>query len=75
MDMIWTVINSQPKPKIVVLDCFFFFARGHSILKKNDSFAKPSNCRTRPSYFELAHSESVAIFFFGVPLHKARAKS
>ena len=23
MDMIWTVINSQPKPKIVVLDCFF----------------------------------------------------
>ena len=33
MDMIWTVINSQPKPKIVVLDCFFF-ARGHSILKK-----------------------------------------
>ena len=29
MDMIWTVINSQPKPKIVA-----FFARGHSILKK-----------------------------------------
>ena len=59
MDMIWTVINSQPKPKIVA-----FFARGHSILKKNDSFAKPSNCRTRPSYFELAHSESVAVFFW-----------
>ena len=62
MDMIWTVINSQPKPKIVVLDCLFCKRPLHS--EKNDSFAKPSNCRTRPSYFELAHSESVAVFFW-----------